>query len=233
MAYCTIDDLRRILPENVKIGDTNIGTPQPGRTATKRSNITPAEAQKYILYGQQYVDGKLRPMYITPLRRVKTFQTEILSDVAAGTSISITVPDANYFLQGDIVRLQNKSQMEESEVESITDATTVVLTSVSASYTVADESQLSQLRYPEPIPVITARMACSYVLDRLFVAQQSPDVSRYGATQRNLASNEMDDILSGETRLFGQEHSGRRFVRGTLFDAYDSPAEVQKGQEKE
>jgi hypothetical protein len=70
-------------------------------------------------------------------------------------------------------------------------------------------------------------------LDRLFVSQQSPDVSNYGRTQRNIARDSIDDILSGEVLLFGQEHTGRRFVRGSLFDAYDSPAEVQKGQEKE
>ena len=64
--YCTVDDLRRILPEKVAIGDDNIGTPSPGRTATKRSNISPAEAKQYIQYAQQYIDGRLRPYYSCP-----------------------------------------------------------------------------------------------------------------------------------------------------------------------
>jgi len=70
-------------------------------------------------------------------------------------------------------------------------------------------------------------------LDRLFVAEQSPDVSQYGKSQRNMARNSMDDILTGEVLLFGQEHTGRRFVRGSVLDAYNSPAEIQKGEEKE
>jgi len=74
-------------------------------------------------------------------------------------------------------------------------------------------------------------MACAILLDRLFSAEQSPDVSTYGKTQRNLARDEIDDILSGEIFLFGQEHTGRRFVRGSLFDAFSNPAEVQRDKE--
>jgi hypothetical protein len=71
------------------------------------------------------------------------------------------------------------------------------------------------------------------LLDRIFVSEQSPDVSNYGRTQRNLAKIGLDGIMTGEILLFGQEHTGRRFVRGSLFNAYGSPAEVNKGDESE
>ena len=231
MPYCTVQDLRNVLPAKVTIGDTNIGTPQPGRTSTTRSNLSPNESLKYINYAQQYIDSKLRPFYSCPLRRTKSFETETLSNISPGTSVSVTVNDSGPFIRGDIVRLQNKSSMETATVASTPDITTVNLESVTGSYTVADASKISIVEFPDPIPVVAARLACSFILDRLFVAEQSPDVSNYGENQRNLARNDMDDILTGETLLFGQEHTGRRFIRGSLFDAYKSPSEVEKGQE--
>jgi len=236
MGYCTVDDLKRILPEKVMIGDSNIGTPVPGRSGnqgSKRSNISPQEAERYILYAQQYIDGRLRPYYACPLRRIKSYETEILSDAYPGTNVGIALHDSGEFIRGDLVRLQNKSVMETSEVTETTNITTVTLNRVSGTYLVADGSKISILEFPDPIPLITAQMAVSFILDRLFVAEQAPDVSTYGKTQRNIARAQIENILSGEVLLFGQEHTGRRFVRGSLLDRFDSPAEIQKGSEKE
>ena len=228
--YCSVDDLRRILPEKVAIGDKNIGTPSPGRTGSQRSNITEDQAREYIQYAQQYIDGRLRPYYSCPLRRTISFESPLESIVAPGTDVSVTVHDSGSFAIGQAVRLRNRSLAEEAEVASVSSNTTVVLKTVVNSYT---EGTLSVLEYPDPVPLVAARMACSYILDRLFSAEQSPDVSNYGKTQRNLARNAVDDILTGEVLLFGQEHTGYRFVRGSVFSAYKSPAETQKGEEKE
>jgi len=236
MSYCTVEDLRRILPENILIGDQNIGRPVPGRVGNQgssRSNLSPDEAQRYISDATQYVDSRLRPYYSCPLRRTKSFETEILSDVSPGTSISITVHDSGSFIIGQHVRLQNKYQMETATVSGTPDMTTVTLDSVVNSYLSAEKSRISVLEYPDPIPITVARLACSFILDRLFVAQQSPDVSNYGKTQRNLARNAMDGVLTGEILLFGQEHTGRRFVRGSLIEPFKSPADIQRGDERE
>ena len=130
-------------------------------------------------------------------------------------------------------RLQDKSKMETAVVADTPTLTTVTLESVQNSYLTADRSKISVLEYPDPIPLTVARLACSFILDRLFVAEQAPDVSTYGKTQRNLARNAIDDILAGEVLLFGQEHTGRRFVRGSLIEPFKSPAEVQRGEERE
>ena len=236
MGYCSVEDLRRILPEKVQIGDQNIGRPVPGRSgaqSSQRSNISPAESEKYILYANQYIDGRLRPYYSCPLRRIKSFETDILSNVSPGTDVVVEMHDTGSFIRGDLIRLQNKQRMETAVVKEVNTLTELTLESVQYSYNMADDSKISILEYPDPIPIIAARLACSFILDRLFVSEQSPDVSSYGRTQRNLARNAMDDILAGEILLFGREHTGRRFVRGTLLDRLDSPALVQKGEEKE
>jgi hypothetical protein len=236
MSYCTVEDLRRVLPENILIGDQNIGTPVPGRSGNQgsgRSNITPQQAEQYILYGEQYIDGRLRPFYVCPLRRTKSFETEILSNVSPGSNVSVTVHDSGSFVLSESVRLQNKSAMETAVVGSVPDSTTLVLESVTGSYLVADQSKISILEYPDPIPIITARLACSFILDRLFVGQQAPDVSGYGKTMRNLARSAIEDIMAGAVTLFGQEFTGRRFVRLNLIEPLKSPAEINKGQDKE
>jgi len=236
MSYCTVEDLRRILPENIMIGDQNIGRPVPGRIGNQgstRSNLSPDEARRYISDATQYVDSRLRPYYSCPLRRTKSFETEVLSDVIPGTNISITVHDSGSFIVGQTVRLQNKYQMETATVLETTDMTTVTLESVSNTYLSSDKSRISVLEYPDPIPITVARLACSFILDRLFIAEQSPDVSNYGKTQRNLARNAMDGVLVGEILLFGQEHTGRRFVRGSLIEPFKSPADIQRGDERE
>ena len=236
MGYCTVADVRRILPERVTIGDQNIGRRVPGRPGNQgsgRSNISPADTERYILYANQYIDGRLRPYYECPLRRIKSFETEILSNIAAGSDITVTMHDSGSFSRGDLVRLQNKSAMETATVKEVPSLTTVVLVTVTGTYLVSDGSKISILEYPDPIPIVAARLTASYILDRLFVSEQSPDVSAFGKTQRNLARNAIDDILAGEVLLFGQEHTGRRFVRGSLIEPFKSPAEVQRGEERE
>lgn len=236
MGYCSVDDLKRILPENVKIGDSNIGTPVPGRIGNQgsnRSNISPEEAERYILYADQYIDGRLRPFYVCPLRRIKSFEDEIQSNIVPGTRVTVTLHDSGAFIRGDMVRLQDKSKMETCNVLETPTIYTVVLDRVLGSYNTVNGSKISVLEYPDPVPLTVARLACSFILDRLFVAEQAPDVSTYGKTQRNLANTAINDILMGIVLLFGQEHTGRRFVRGSLIEPFKSPAEIQKVDEKE
>lgn len=231
MGYCTVQDVQRVLPEKVQIGDKNIGTPVPGRPAS-RSNFSPSDVQYFIDYAQQHVDSRLRNQYVCPLRRIKSFETGLEENVSAGSNVTVTVHDSGPFLMGTLVRLQDKCGMETATVTDVPSLTTVTLDSVQAPYE-ADGGRISILEYPDPIPIITARLACSYLLDKLFVAEQAPDVSNYGKTMRNMANAAIDDVMTGELLLFGQEYTGWRFMRGTLQSAYRSAADVEAGREKE
>ena len=244
MSYCTINDLQRILPEKFLVGDQNIGTPNPGRVGSGRSNISVRDSNYYIDYAQQFIDGKLRPFYSCPLRRIKTVEVELMLDITPGSDAVITVRDTGPFVLGDVisernlgagnlVRLQNKKGYEEISIKSITDLQQMVAWNVTGSYD-SDNTIVSILEYPDPIPIMTARLACSYLLDKYFAAEQAPGVSEYGKTQRALALGAMDDIMDGQILLFGQEHTGRRFVRGSLHNAWSSPvAELRSGEDKE
>ena len=232
--YCSVSDVQRLLPEKVTIGDTNIGTPVPGRESADRSNFTPDESKQFIQYAQEYIDGILRPFYVTPLRQTKAFETVITEDVLAGSSVTVTVRDARVFSIGEIIRIQNSGDMETAEISSVSDSTTFVVDTIVGNYITANGDKVSILEFPDPIKVTTARFAVSFMLDKLWAAEQEPDVSNYGKAQRNMARDAVDSILSGEIKLFGQEHTGRRFIRGSLIDAYGTPnLDFQKNADNE
>jgi hypothetical protein len=231
--YCEINDLRRLLPQQITIGATNIGTPNPGRPTTKRDSFTEPEAIVYIGYAQQEIDGRLGGQFFCPLRRVKTFETEMLENVLAGTNVKVRVHDSGAFSVGQLVRLQDNDKMETATVTTLAYLTEIILDKVKYNYNF-ETGIISILEYPDPIPLITARLAVSYAFDELFVAEQAPNISEYGKEQRKLALNSLDSILTGTILLFGQDYVGRRFLRGTLLDAYDSPTrEFQFGREKQ
>ena len=238
MSYCLISDLSRILQEKVKIGSNNIGTPQTNQGST-RANISPADAVYYINYATQYLDGRLKPFYVTPLRRIKSYETPLVNDIHHGSNVTVTVEDAGAFITGGMVRLQDKESMQTAmivtppQINQTPYITTLVLDRVNSDFLVANNARISILAYPDPIPLIVAQLASSFILDRIFVSMQSPDVSAFGKTQRNLARAQIENILSGEVFLMGQEVTGRRFFKGTLMDAYKSPAEIQKAVDKE
>jgi hypothetical protein len=232
--YCTVQDMVALLPEPITVGDTNIGTPSPGRpNPSNRSKLTPDQATRYIRFAGEEVDSRLRPYYVCPLRRVKTYETEILQTALTGSNVEIKVNDTGAFSKGQMVRLQSRSEMEVDEVSEVKNRTTLVISQVTYTYSV-DDGKISVLEFPDPIPLITARLAVSYCFDQLFAAEQSPNVSEYGKEQRRLAINSLDGVLSGAILLFGQDHTGKRFVRGSLFDAYQNPTpEFQFGREKQ
>jgi len=125
--------------------------------------------------------------------------------------------------------------MEIATISDIPDASTLVVSTLTGTYT-SETSKVSIVKVPEPIPLVTARLSVSYAFDELFSADQDPDISTYGEKQRQLANFAIDGILDGTIRLFGQEHTGRRFVRGTILDTFGLPTASQQqfafGREK-
>lgn len=235
MSYCLVNDVQEILPEKVQIGDSNIGTPSPGRPGIGggRSNISPSDTERLMILAEQYIDSRLKPFYLTPLRRIKSFETDVLNSLGHGDNVIVMVNDSGPFIRTEIVRIQDENSMESCTVKDSPTMTTFRLVHLEHDYSPSNNLTVAVLEFPDPIPVIAARLTASFILDRLFVSEQAPDVSQYGKTQRNLATLALDDILRGVVSLPGQEHTGRRFVRGSLLDRFSSPAEVQKGEEKE
>jgi hypothetical protein len=230
--YCTVQNVITLLPENVTVGDENIGTPVPGKKISKRSKLSECEIVEFIKLAQQEVDARLRPIYVCPLRRVKIHETKVLNKTSAGDNVKVSVHDTGQFAKGQLLRFQNDCEYESATVKEILNLDQLLIAQLLHAYD--SDSLTSILEFPDPVPLITARLAVSYAFDRLFSAEQSPDVSQYGKEQRKMAHFSIDSILTGTVILMGQEFVGKRFARHSLFDSFKTPTDdIQFGRESQ
>lgn len=72
--------------------------------------------------------------------------------------------------------------------------------------------------YPDPIPLINARLAAAKIYDEVISSGQEPNVSEWGKNQRSLAFDDLAMIQTGAIFIRGQVYTGKRFVRHELHD---------------
>lgn len=236
MSYCTVNFMRALLPKVITIGNENVTTPvlnKPGTAAT----IDVRTAQLFINFASQEIDARLSTVYLVPLKRVKIHEQDLAGDCKAGSKV-VKISDNAAFKAGCLVKIGDINGSEINEVDVLSDnaysITEVSLVKeVGRNYTRGQESILSLVAFPDPIPLACARMAVAAIIDKQFVSEQNPDVSNYGKSQRTLAAAALDEIMAGAIRLNGQEFVGRRFVRTQLWDTHKTSAEVQRGGGKE
>ena len=201
--YCSVNDVRTILPDSITIGDQNLGTPSPGNPATKKERLTPTRVVNFIRLATQEINARLGNAYVCPLRMIKNYETELMNNLVPGTNVKIKVWNSTSFSVGDSVRIQAPDSMETTTVTNVSDINTLFVSNLVGSYN-SDTGKISVIEVPDPIPLVAARLACSYAFDELFSADQTPDISGYGEAQRKLANFAIDGILDGTIRLFGQ-----------------------------
>lgn len=233
MAYCTIQDLRELLPKNLTIG-TSTG---PSVSSPNASTISVTTANRYIYFANQFVDSRLSSLYVSPLRRIKRLTIALRADMLP-SSTDVVVTDVTGFYTGGLVEIMDSNGSEEAIIsdipETITAASGATVTNfthltlaepTANAYDADSEGTVSLLTYPDPLPVMTARFAAAMLFDKIFVAEQEPDISNYGKSLRSLAVRDMNAILAGQIRLMGQDFASRRFVRNQLFDVVRLPTD--------
>lgn len=229
MAYCTLQDIKDLLPSNITIGDNIV----PTATAARANSIRTSVANKYIYFATQFIDSRLSQIYFVPLIKIKKITVPLISNMNP-SSTDVMVEDISGFNVESAIQLSDDNGSEYATIASIAETVSVdgktvknfnhlTLTApTNHAYDVGSHGVVHLLVYPDPIPVLTARYAASLMFDKLFIADQAPDVSNYGKTLRNMSVNDMNSILTGQIRLQGQELCCKRFVRGNLFDAVKS-----------
>lgn len=236
--YCTLDDVKRLLPKAITIGDNTLAGQEVIQQQGRAHDISTETARRYINFASQYIDSRLRPVYSMPLRRIKTVEQDLPSEVRSGSQI-ITVEDGTAFTQGTLIRISDDSGSALYSVKTTYDEPLKINTielerKADRGYPLSANPKISIVEYPDPIPLMCARYAVSMMLDKLFVADQEPNETAFGKLQRSLASTDMDDIVTGIIKLQGQDHTGYRFSRISMRDAWASPAhEPQVGRGKE
>jgi len=172
---------------------------------------------QYIRWADEVIDAALSVIYKVPLKRIVKGEYEILQDISSGTT-TIYLEDTSRFLVGDIIIVTNRLISGKKVISSITDENLMNVTSVFANDFLTTNTVVQRLGFPDPVPLISARLAAANLYDKKFAAQASPNMSQYGNTLRSMGENDLNSVLNGRVRLLGQKWLGRRFFNPALLD---------------
>jgi len=141
--------------------------------------------------------------------------------------VIVSTAQAGVLVPGDIIVLSDGLSQETHSVgEIVNDFTIETVDEVLYTYA-ASSTRVLRIRYPDPIPLISAQLTAANIYDKYFASQANPNVSDFGKTMRNIATNSLNNVLNGRTILHGQMRVGNRFFNSNLQDRYNLPSAEQ------
>jgi hypothetical protein len=223
MGYSTRNQVENILASALTRG-TNSDTPveiiNVGREV--RDTVLPETFIQYIRWADETIDAALSVIYKVPLRRVTKGEYEIFG--WNQVLLSMIVEDTTRFYESDMINVSDRTLNEKNIISAITDENTLVLlNNFTPTFNLSlvppfDDTVVQRVGYPDPIPLISARLAAANLYDKYFAAQSSPNISDYGTELRKQAEMDLNNVLNGRSRLMGQKILGRRFFNPTTLD---------------
>lgn len=238
MGYASIAEVELILPTALtsakptgtlnKVNIVNIGN-------SRDLNRIPNEMlEYYISIADQTIDGILSQMYQMPLKKCPNGQWDLDFPLSEYNQ-EIQLSDATNFVPGDeiIIRDDDTGIQEHHIVAIVVDQNTITTVSPIETNFEGEEVRVFRLTFPPPISEISARLAASYIYDKFFSAQGSPNVSEYGLEMRKKAENRLNDILNGRTTLRCQRRIGDMFGNSYLdsrMALYEGPQEFSANE---
>lgn len=218
--------------------------------------------EHYISQADLHIDGILTQQYYTPFERCAHGQwyleedinvpeeigssgvavadsagNAIVAPLAAEDSSIIILTDASNLVPGDVIMIHNDKTGEEEDaiVAEVIDRFTIqTLVPIEGIYRADDGIRVIRVTHPPPLPQISARRAASFIYDKYFSAQNSPNVSDYGNEMRDVADGQLNDILNGRVILKCAKRKGDFFgdpwIESTY--AHRPPSDGYDGNEK-
>jgi hypothetical protein len=234
MGYSTRQEVITALANALSSGNPvgGLGTVAPltsiGNSIT--DTVPEAELQQYIRWADQNIDAAISSIYRVPLKRVNQGSFPLAIDATTGDTEAI-LADASRFTPGDVVVIRDSASSQQltlSDVvgDEIQFSTTPLLTGYLAADTLVE-----RIRYPEPIPKASARMAAAYLYDKHFSSQVEGNQSEFGKYLRKLAYGDLNQILAGTVKLEVPDASdlvGRRYYNPALDSIWGTLAEPSK-----
>lgn len=249
MGYCTRYEVQQALANALTQGNPTGAGPVDiisiGNTLS--STVTDDQMAQFIRWADDQVDGLISSIYRIPLSRVNKGTFRLSMDATAGDYV-LYMQDASRFTEGDVVVIRQDPWVEENVVLPHTTCTPIIPTPpdgfpqppdnrtlclwlpLSHSYDM-NLARVERVRYPDPIPKISAKLAASFIYDKHFAAQQEPNESEVSKYLRKEAKQELNLILSGAIRLNIADANmliGRRFYNPAIDDAWSTAAEPGK-----
>jgi len=197
-----------------------------GRTLDK--NLVPETlVEQYINWADSQINAVLSEMYVTPFNEIGDFETELYADISAYNDYVITSSYASLNV-GDTIILIEGSVQERHIIESII-AENIFSTVSAIAYPFTTAARVIRVKYPDPIQLISARLAAANVYEKFFAAQSSPNESEFGKFMRRLARQDLNSILQGRIKLHGAHAIGNRFVNSNIKSRYHLPESAGDG----
>lgn len=233
MGYSNIGLVERIVAQALTSGTPDdIGTPvdllKIGNVFD--SNVISEDTvDRYIQWADSEIDSVLNELYVTPFCELADFETVLFSDINDYNDYIIATSRCPFY-PGDNLILTDGEVEERHIVESIVNDVDrnifTTITPIVYEFS-AKKTRVIRVSYPDPLPLISARLSAANIYDKYFMSQSSPNESEYGKLLRNLARVDLNNILNGRTILHGQHRIGRRFYNSNLVDRYGLPSRGQ------
>jgi hypothetical protein len=194
------------------------------------SAVTPEQISQYVRWADEQINAALTSLYRVPLSRVNFGTYYLAVDVTAGDT-QLVMNDSTMFVAGDVVLIRNDTTTQELIIASIPDDHTMMLIGPVVNSYSAVNSDVERIRYPDPIPMISARLAAATLYDKHFAAQVTGNETEYGKKLRAMAFDTLNQILSGVVKLYladASDYVGRRYYNHALDDSIGSKVEPKQ-----
>ena len=186
------------------------------------NNLLPSDTiDSYISISDAQIDATLSELYKTPFTEKVNLEIVLFSDITEYNEYLVF--ERVYPLNPkDIISIKQGDFEERHTIfEAISGSMYSTVDVIQYGFT--SGARVVRLSYPVPIRWISARMSAANIYDKYFSAQVAPGMSDYGESLRQIAFNDLNNILNGTTILHGQHRIGRRFYNSNLVDQYGLP----------
>jgi len=231
MGYSTITLIERILAQALTSSSPkDLSTPvdllKIGNTLDTNL-VSESIADQYILWADEDINAAINELYKTPLCEKADFERTLFSDINEYNPYIITDKGCPWY-PGDIIILNDGIHEERHIIKEVVDLVNrnVFLTEQPVNYYFkASNTRVIRIKYPEPVTLVSARLAAANIYDKYLMSQSAPNKSEYGQYLRQMARVDINNILNGRTILHGQQRIGRRFYNANLVDRYSLPGD--------
>ena len=225
MGYATPELVQRLLTQSLTSATqptlTGKGQLMNFGASLDKNLISDTIMNQHINVADTFINGVLSVLYKTPLKEIADLECRLAVDIDAyGSEVILVSPQANVFVPGDVIVITDGTYDEKKTVSEISGDNILRFNDNISGMFSADITRVLRVRFPDPIPNTSARLAAASIYDRYFSSQSTSQNSEFGKSLRNQAKIDLNNITNGRTVLHGQHRIGDRFVNSHLKDRY-------------
>ena len=226
MGYSSIQQVNNIIANSLTTGTSSSPTDEPlplvqFGSSFKTNLISNDIVYQHILWADAEIDAALSSLYVVPLTEIVDMEFDIINDIDEYNS-SIEIDKANLLHPGDVIIFIDGSYEERHVVDSVVSNTLIeIQDSLIGNYS-ADSARVLRIKYPDPISLISSRLAASSIFEKYF-SGAAPNESDFSKSLRQKAIGLLNNVLQGRHILHGAKRIGNRFYQSNLDDRYGLP----------